>query len=94
MFNAPEDDRRNGLRWRDADLESATLEVLGKSREYQHVALSKRVCIALKRHKRVADPPSNEAFVFPTEHAPSKYAAVRDQLEALNNTSKTPTSMR
>ena len=81
VFNAPEDDRRNGLRWSDVGLENATLEVLGKSREYQHVALPERVCTALERHKRVADPPSNEVFVFPTEHAPSKYAAIRDQLE-------------
>lgn len=81
VFNAPQDNRRNGLRWSDVDLENGTLEVLGKSREYQYVALPERVCTALERHKRVATPPSNDLFVFPTEHAPSKYAAVRDQLD-------------
>jgi integrase len=81
VFNAPQDDRRNGLRWTDVDLENGTLEVLGKSREYQHVPLPERVCTALERYKRVTEPPSNELVVFPTEHAPSKYAAVRDQLE-------------
>ena len=81
VFNAPQDEGRNGLRWRDVDLENAILEVLGKSRTYQHVPLPERVCTALERYKRVAKPPSGEVFVFPTEHAPSKYAAVRDQLD-------------
>lgn len=81
VFNAPEDDRRNGLQWSDIDLENGTLEVLGKAREYQHVPLPERVCSVLERYRRVAEPPTNNAFVFPTEHAPSKYAAVRDQLE-------------
>jgi integrase len=80
VFNAPQDNQRNGLRWTDVDLENGTLEVLGKSRTYQHVPLPERVCTALKRHKRVAKPPSEDLFVFPTEHAPSKYAAVRDQI--------------
>lgn len=81
VFNAPEDERRNGLRWSDIDLKNGTLEVLGKSREYQHVPLPERVCTALERYKRVTEPPVNDAFVFPTEHAPSKYAAVRNQFE-------------
>lgn len=81
VFNAPEDERRNGLCWSDVDLENGTLEVLGKSREYQHVPLPERVCTALERYRRVAEPPRSDAFVFPTEHAPSKYAAVRDQLK-------------
>lgn len=81
VFNAPEDERRNGLRWSDVDLENGTLEVLGKSREYQHVPLPKRVCTALERYRRVAEPPALDSFVFPTEHAPSKYAAVRDRLK-------------
>ena len=81
VFNAPEDERRNGLQWSDVDHENGTLEVLGKSREYQHVPLPERVRTALERYRRVADPPRNDGFVFPTEHAPSKYAVVRDQLE-------------
>lgn len=80
MFNAP-DERRNGLRWRDVDLENGTLEVLGKSREYQCVPLPERVCKALERYRQVAEPPIDDAFVFPTAHAPSKYGAVRNQLE-------------
>lgn len=81
IFNAPEDERRNGLQWSDVDLENGTLEVLGKSRAYQHVPLPERVCTALERYRRVVEPPTAEIFVFPTEHAPSKYAAVRDHLE-------------
>lgn len=81
VFDAPTDERRNGIRWRDANLENGTLEVLGKSRNYQHVPLPERVCTALERHRRVAEPPTGDAFVFPTAHAPSKYAAVRNQLD-------------
>lgn len=55
--------------------------MLGKSREYQYIPLPERVCVALERYQRVAEPPSEDAFVFPTRHAPSKYAAVRDQLD-------------
>jgi integrase len=75
------DERRNGLRWSDVDLENGTLEVLGKARVYQHVPLPERVCTAIERYRTVAKPPLSDAFVFPTEHAPSKYATVRDQLD-------------
>lgn len=55
--------------------------MLGKSRAYQHVALPERVCTALERYERITESPANDAFVFPIEHAPSKYAAIRNQLE-------------
>lgn len=81
VFDAPTDERRNGLRWSDVDLENGTLEVLGKSREDQYVPLPERVYTALERYRRVAEPSSTDAFVFPTAHVPSKYKAVRDQLD-------------
>lgn len=80
VFDAP-DERRNGLHWRDIDLENGTLEVLGKSREYQYVPLPERVCTAWNGIDGSLSPPVDDTFVFPTAHAPSKYGAVRNQLE-------------
>lgn len=38
------------------------------------------MCTALE-YERVIQPSSENAFVFSTEHAPSKYGAIRNQLE-------------
>ncbi|ELZ96575.1 tyrosine-type recombinase/integrase [Haloferax sulfurifontis] len=72
---------RQGLRWRNVDTDDwQTMRVLGKSQEWETVPILRPARPALKRWYRIADPPSDEWPVFPTGHAPSKYAAVRDEL--------------
>lgn len=54
--------------WSDVDLENGTLEILGKSREYQYVVLLKRVWTALERYRRIAEPPTKETFVLQSQN--------------------------
>ncbi|WP_049972339.1 tyrosine-type recombinase/integrase [Haladaptatus cibarius] len=80
VFRAPADDKRPGITWRDVDIEGGSLRVFGKSREYEYAQLPKKAGEALERYHRVFDPPTPRFPVFPTDHAPSKYRAVREQL--------------
>ena len=80
IFRDPNDPDRNGLRWGDVDLEAKKLEVLGKSRNYEEVALPAAARDVLGRYKRVADPPTDAWPVFPTDHAASKYDALEEAL--------------
>ncbi|SIR83536.1 Site-specific recombinase XerD [Haladaptatus litoreus] len=80
VFRAPADDKRPGITWRDVDIEGGSLRVFGKSREYEYAQLPKKAAEALERYHRVSDPPTPRFPVFPTDHAPSKYRAVREQL--------------
>lgn len=80
VFAVSSDHRRNGITWDDVDLEDGAIRVLGKSRQYEYAQLPERAASALDRYKQVVDPPSSGWPVFPSEHAPSKYRAVRDQL--------------
>jgi integrase len=80
VFHSPRDDRRNGLRWADVDLEQGIATVLGKVRETQPVPLLDRVVAILDRHKRVQDPPTEEWPVVPTAHAPSLARTAREAL--------------
>lgn len=79
LFRDRRDDDRNGVTWADVDLESKSLRVFGKSRQYEDVALPNAARDALERLYRVQEPPTDEWPVFPTGHAPSKYAAYRER---------------
>ncbi|OIB58771.1 tyrosine-type recombinase/integrase [Natrialba sp. SSL1] len=78
LFRDRNDDDRHGLRWGDVDLTNRTLEVYGKSREYEAVGLTDRAHNALSRLQRVQEPPTDDWPVFPTGHTASKYQAVED----------------
>lgn len=82
VFRDSDDDRdgRQGLRWSRVDLDSGTLHVLGKNQEWEHAQLPGQASEHLRRHKDVQQPASEEWPVFPTQHAPSLYDAVRTQL--------------
>jgi integrase len=82
VFRVSGDDRegRQGLTWSRLDRESWTFRVWGKSQEWEDVSVPKQAREALRRWRTVLDPPSESWPVFPTSHAPSKYAAVRDVL--------------
>ncbi len=80
VFRAPADDKRPGITWTDVDIEGGAVRVFGKSREYEHAQLPSKAADALERYHRVFDPPTPRFPVFPTDHAPSKYRAVREQL--------------
>ena len=76
-----EDDRRNGLTWRNVDFEAGTVRVLGKDQCWEPALLPTQAAKPIAQWKRVQRPASPDWPVFPTDHAPSKYAAIRDQLD-------------
>lgn len=80
LFNDPRDEHRNGLRWRDVNLEDGVATVFGKTREQQSIPLTDRVLDALERYYAVLNPVTADWPVFPTRHHPSIAAAVRDGL--------------
>ncbi|NEU58688.1 tyrosine-type recombinase/integrase [Halorussus sp. MSC15.2] len=80
VFSHPKDDRRNGATWADVDWENGSLRVLGKSQEYEYAPLPEVAQKPLRRWKDELEPPTTEFPLFPTEHAPSKYGAVRSQV--------------
>ncbi|MFD1515723.1 tyrosine-type recombinase/integrase [Halomarina rubra] len=82
VLRHPKDDRegRQGIRWSDVDLERNTLRVLGKDQHLGPIALPSKAAMGIERWRAVQRPASEEWPVFPTDHAPSKYAAVRAEL--------------
>lgn len=84
VFAHPKDDRRNGATWADVDWANGALRVLGKSQEYEYAPLPEVAQKPLRRWKDELDPPTPEFPLFPTEHAPSKYNAVRSQVPDLD----------
>jgi len=78
LFRDPRDTDRDGVTWADLDLEHKSLRVFGKSRQYEDVALPEAARTALTQLRRVQEPPTDAWPIFPTGHAPSKFAAYRD----------------
>jgi integrase len=74
------DELRTGLRWERVDLDAGVATVLGKTRQWEDVALIDRVCTHLRRLKDVQDPPSESWPLFPTRHPPTVAGAVKDAL--------------
>lgn len=84
VLRHPKDDRegRQGLRWRDVDVDAQTMRILGKDQRVGPAALPAKSAVGLDRWRRVQRPASDDWPVFPSDHAPSKYAAVREALGA------------
>lgn len=86
VFADPQNDRRNGLHWRDADLDAGEARVLGKSQDIETVVLLEPATDRLRAHKRRQDPPDDSWPVFPTTHLPSLYGALPDDVDASPDT--------
>ena len=77
----PNDDRRQGVRWSDVDLETGTMTVLGKGDQaYETVGLPRQALSALERYHAVLEPPNEQWPVFPTLHAPTLSTVAREGL--------------
>ncbi len=71
------DDRRNGLRWHNVDLDDGVITVLGKNQDpNEDVALPGQAVEPLRRLRSLLDPPADGWPVFPSRHPPSLYAAI------------------
>lgn len=75
-----DDPRRTGLRWRDVDLDSGALPVLGKSQQREYAPLPDAAVDHLRSHRRHQRPPSEDWPVFRSAHRPSLASAVWEQL--------------
>jgi integrase len=77
----PNDDRRQGVRWSDVNLDTETMAVLGKGDQaYETVGLPRQTLSALERYHSVLEPPNESWPVFPTLHAPTLSAVAREGL--------------
>ena len=68
---------RQGLRWKNVDLEAGTIRVLRKTQRWEATPLPRQAVPAVERWQTVLNPPTEEWPVFPTEHAPSLYRTAR-----------------
>ena len=73
------DEERNGICWRDVDLEDGTVRVFGKNREYESMQLPSPGAAVLEEYKQIVDPANERWAVFPTAHAPTLYREAREQ---------------
>ncbi|WP_247728473.1 tyrosine-type recombinase/integrase [Halovivax limisalsi] len=82
LFRVPTDDRRAGATWDDVDFYAGTIRVLGTSQQYEDVPLPAPARTPLRRYRVALDPPTTDWPLFPTRHAPSVAATVREELAA------------
>lgn len=89
VLRDPNDDRRDGVRWRDltwpeevAADEAGTLSVLGKSGDQEDATVLEQAEPALQTHHRLQDPPNDYWPIFPTFHRPTLYDRLREELTA------------
>ena len=80
VLRDPNDGRRNGVRWRDLDLEAGTLVVLGKSQADEEAPLPPQVRDPLERLQQALRPASGDWPVFPTLHRPTLSRVGREDL--------------
>lgn len=81
LVRDPNDARREGIQWKDIDLDDGTMWVLDKGdQEYMQASLPRQAVSALRRYREVLNPPTDEWPVFPTLHAPTLARTARDGL--------------
>jgi hypothetical protein len=59
-FRAPNDERRESLRWADVDLDAQSLTVFRKKQQWDEASLPAPIVHPLQMYKRVLDPPTDE----------------------------------
>lgn len=83
VLRHPQDARegRQGLRWRNVDLDAGRIRIFGKGeQDWLWHPLPGTATTHVQQLKRVQRPASDNWPVFATAHAPSKWAAAREQL--------------
>jgi len=78
----PDDDRRDGITWRDVDFDGSVVEVFGKTRERQTMQVMTPALERLDRFRRLLAPPTPDWPVFVSLHRPSLYGRLREELGA------------
>ncbi|ADJ16500.1 tyrosine-type recombinase/integrase [Halalkalicoccus jeotgali] len=90
VFRSEHDNRtgRQGIRWRDINLEEQTISVLGKNQQRQSAWLLEQALPSVERYRTISDPPTDDWPVFPTKHAPSLYQCARTHLREVGGEGK------
>jgi len=76
------DERRQGLRWEDVNLDDRYATVFAKKQRLDDRGLPEPVIRPLQMHRKILDPPSENWPVFPTFHRPTLSKRVTDELTA------------
>jgi integrase len=71
IFRDSNDERRNGLRWSDVDLDAQSMTVFRKKQQWDDASIPAPVIHPLQIYKRVLAPPTEDWPVFPTFHYPT-----------------------
>ncbi|WP_248910339.1 tyrosine-type recombinase/integrase [Halocatena marina] len=80
IFRVPDDERRDGLSWRDVDLDAQSLTVFRKKQQWDEASIPAPVIHPLRIYKRILDPPDEDWPVFSTFHYPTLGRLVREEL--------------
>lgn len=89
ILRDPRDERRNGIRWGDVDIEDNQIAILGKNQQRETASLPKQTHHPLELLRRAVDPPSDDWPVFVSHHAPSMYRVLPDEFERTENDDRT-----
>jgi integrase len=74
------DERREGLRWSDIDLDDQNITVLRKKQQWDDASLPEPTIHPLRIYESVLDAPDSDWPVFPTLHRPTLVKLVREKL--------------
>ncbi|WP_267643353.1 tyrosine-type recombinase/integrase [Haloarchaeobius amylolyticus] len=77
VFRDPGNSRRDGLTWERVDLAEGTIEVWGKSQDWEYVPFPESAHAPLRQWKRELRPTSEDWPVFPSLSGNSLSAAIR-----------------
>jgi len=82
ILSHPKDDRdgRNGLRWRNVELDAGTILVFGKSQAWERTPIPSKCTDAISELKQTQAPATTDWPVFATGHPPSLFRTAREQL--------------
>lgn len=80
LFRDPDDEKRNGIRFRDIDADRGAIRVLGKNRTQQDALLSARIEGPLSRYGTLYEPASESWPVIPSLDHATLHTRIRDVL--------------
>lgn len=80
LLRDPQDARRDGVAWRDVDLDHSQMTVLSKNQEWDARPVPESAHPAIERLRTVLDPPTGDWPVIPTLDTATLRRAARDQL--------------
>lgn len=88
------DERREGLKWSDVDLEDQNITVLRKRQQWDDASLPEPTIHPLRIYESVLDSPDTDWPVFPTLHRPTLAQLIRKELAGRGLTDEEVSNIR